>query len=236
MRSSGSVVAALGAALAFLFSTPVYAQQGPAVQPGGRSADKATGDAKSTQSGKKDDKGEVASGDRRLMTRAAQMGIAEVEASKVATVKASSPEIKKFAEHMVKEHEKANSELQQIASSKGVNLPSSPDSKHQEAVKELRGLSGDKFDRKYMEQAGVKDHKSALSLFQEGAKNAKDPQLKAYFEKHVPHIKQHLAMAQDLASQADGGEGKKKSERSSGSGSAKADRDSATRSERQGAK
>jgi putative membrane protein len=220
MHNSAPLVAAVGAALSLVFSTPVSAQQSPGNQPGGRSADKA-GETRSAQPGKKQGKDEVTSGDRRFMTRAAQMGLAEVAASKVAAEKASSAEVKKFAEHMVKEHEKANAELQQIASSKGVTLPTSPDSKHQEALKELRGLSGDKFDRKYVEQAGVKDHKASLSLFQEGAKNAKDPQLKAYFEKQVPHIKEHLAMAQDMA-KADGGDARKK-------GSGKGDRESPAR-------
>jgi|GEM_PF-56623 putative membrane protein len=215
MQISVSLVAALGAALTFGFSTPVYTQQNP-----------------SAQSGKKDGKGEVSSGDRNLMTRAAQMGIAEVEASKVATEKASTPEVKKFASHMAKEHEKANAELKQIASGKGVTLPTSPDDKHREALKDLRGLSGEKFDRKYMEQAGVKDHKASLSLFEEGAKDAQDPQLKAYFEKHVPHIKQHLAMAQNIAGQADGGDARKKDRGSAGS---KGDRETpAKSSDRQG--
>jgi putative membrane protein len=187
MRISGPIIAALGAALTIVLSTPVQSQQ----------------------SG-------IASGDSSRITRAAQMGLAEVASSKVAMEKATKPEVKKFAEHMVKEHQDANSELQQIASSKGVTMPTSPDAKHQEALKKLRGMSGDKFDREYMERSGVKDHKAALSLFQEGAKNAKDPQLKAYFEKHVPHIKQHLAMAQDISGQADGGDGTKKK---AGSGS-----------------
>jgi hypothetical protein len=67
------------------------------------------------------------------------------------------------------------------------------------------------------QEAGVKDHRASLSLFEEGAKDAKDPQLKAYFEKHVPHIKQHLAMAQNIAGQADGGDAGKKDRGPAGS-------------------
>jgi putative membrane protein len=225
MRNSGPLLAAIAAAVSMALSASAYpqtSQQSPSSQssPGG---DKATrGEAKSSTSARKEE-AKVDSGDRRLMTRAAQMGVAEVATSKVAMEKASRPEVKKFAEHMVKEHEKSNSELKQIASSKGVSLPTLPDGKHQDALKNLRGMSGEKFDRQYMEQAGVKDHKATLDLFQDGAKKAKDPELKAFFEKNVTDIKQHLAMAQDIAGQ-DGGEATKKGGGDSTSGKKQSDR------------
>ena len=212
MRNNGPLIAAIATAVSMALSPSAYAQtsQQSSSSQSSPSGDKATrGEAKSSSSAKKESEAKVDSGDRRLMTRAAQMGIAEVAASKVAMEKASRPEVKKFAEHMVKEHEKANSELKQIASSKGVSLPTSPDAKHQDALKDLRGMSGDKFDRQYMQQAGIKDHKASLDLFEDGAKKAKDPELKTFFEKNVTNIKQHLAMAQDIAGQ-DGGDASKK--------------------------
>lgn len=196
MHKSVAIAAAFGAALTMSLSNPLHSQQ--TQSPSARGSD--AGTSPSAKKGQ----GDVSRGDRRLMTRAAQMGLAEVAASKVAMEKASTPQVKKFAEQMVQEHEKANAELKEIASSKGVNLPTSPTAKHQEAVKELRGLSGAKFDQKYMAQAGVKDHKAALELFQDGAKKADDPQLKSFFEKNLAHIKQHLAMAQEVEQRGDG--------------------------------
>lgn len=238
MRNSGPLLAAIAAAVSMALSPSAHAQtsqQSPSAQSSPRGDKAARDDAKSSGNAQKSADAKVDSGDRRLMTRAAQMGLAEVAASKVAMEKASRPEVKKFAEHMVKEHEKSNAELKQIASSKGVSLPTSPDAKHQDALKDLRGMSGDKFDRQYMQQAGVKDHKASLDLFQDGAKKAKDPELKAFFEKNVTHIKQHLAMAQDIAGQ-DGGDATRIGSGDATSGKKQSDREGSApkSSDRQG--
>jgi putative membrane protein len=100
---------------------------------------------------------------------------------------------------MIDEHGKGNQELEQIAQSKGVKLPGAPDSDHRDKLADLRKLSGEKFDRKYIEQAGVKDHKAALKLFKDAAEDAKDPELKRFAQKEVDHILEHLQMAQRIA-------------------------------------
>jgi predicted outer membrane protein len=53
--------------------------------------------------------------------------------------------------------------------------------------------------KKYIEQAGVKDHKAALKLFKDAAEDAKDPELKRFAQKEVDHIQEHLQMAQRIA-------------------------------------
>ena len=69
----------------------------------------------------------VSSGDRKFMEKAAQGGMAEVELGKLATQKASASEVKQFGQRMVDDHSKANDQLKQIATSKGVNLPTDLD-------------------------------------------------------------------------------------------------------------
>jgi putative membrane protein len=57
--------------------------------------------------------------------------MAEVELGQLATGKASHPEVKEFAQRMVKDHTQANDQLKQIAMQKGVTLPSSPGAKYE---------------------------------------------------------------------------------------------------------
>src|SRR3954469_24344004 len=61
--------------------------------------------------------------DKKFIRQAAEGGMAEVELGRLATEKASSEDVKKFGERMVNDQSKANDELKQIASSKGVDLP-----------------------------------------------------------------------------------------------------------------
>ena len=135
--------------------------------------------------------------DTQAMEKLAQGDMAEVEAGKVAAQKASSAEVKKFGQHMVDEHTKMLEEGKKLAQAKGVKAPASPDKKHQDALKKLQGLSGDEFDRRFMEQM-VNDHQEALKLAEKTAKEAKDSDLKAHAQKGAPKIKEHLAQATKL--------------------------------------
>ena len=138
------------------------------------------------------------SADAKRIKDLAIANMAEIEAGKLALEKAQSPEVKKFAQQMVDDHGKMLEEVQQLAQSKGVELPSAPDAKHQKAMKKLQSASGEKFDREYM-NAMVKDHRDSLKLAQRTAKRAKDGELKSSAEKAAPEIQDHLKMAQDIA-------------------------------------
>jgi putative membrane protein len=143
------------------------------------------------------DSGQVAKQDRQALTRMAQSDMAEIAAGKVAAQKASSPEVKKFGQHMVDEHSKMLEEGKKVAQAKGIQPPANTDKKHQSALKKLEQLDGEAFDRQFMAQM-VKDHEDALKLAEKTAKDAKDPELKAHAQKGAPHIKEHLEQARKL--------------------------------------
>jgi putative membrane protein len=166
-----------------------------------------TGKGDASRSGKADGKGQLSSADAKKLEAIARADMAEVAAGKVGVSKAQSAEVKKFAQHMVDEHSKMVDEGGKLAKSKGVEPPSGPDRKHQDALKKLEGLSGDKFDREFMAQM-VKDHNDALKLVKETAKDAKDSDLKAMAQKAAPKVEEHLKMAQQIS----GKPGKGKSE------------------------
>jgi predicted outer membrane protein len=65
----------------------------------------------------------IGSDDRNFIMKAAESGMEEVEMGQLALKQASSEEVKQFAQHMIDDHSKANSELMQLAQSKGITLP-----------------------------------------------------------------------------------------------------------------
>src|SRR3954463_11727713 len=170
----------------------------------GHAQDKADTSAKADKTAKKG--ANISKGDMRSMQKMAQADMAEIAAGKVAAQKASSPEVKKYGQHMVDEHSKMLDEGSKLAQAKGMKPPASPDKKHQAALQKLQGLSGEDFDRQYVQQM-VKDHQDALKLAQKTAKDAKDPELKSQAEQGVSHIKEHLAMAQKLQQGMSSGSG-----------------------------
>src|SRR5581483_9505444 len=82
------------------------------------------------------------SADSTFAMKAAQGGMAEVKMGQLAEQKASSPEVKQFAQRMVTDHTKANSELKQAAAQDNITLPTSLDSKDQATYDKLSKLSG----------------------------------------------------------------------------------------------
>ena len=148
-------------------------------------------------------KGGLASEDRRLFQDLFQANLAEVDAGKLAQKKASSDDVKKFAQHMVEDHGKMLEEQRAMAKSKRVSLPRAAKKDQQSALKKLEGASGERFDRAYMEQM-VKDHEKALKLAQDAAGNAKDAELKQAAEKAAPEVQKHLDMAKEIAAKHSG--------------------------------
>lgn len=136
--------------------------------------------------------------DRSFLENAAQGGLAEVEGSKLAEQKASSADVKSFAARMIKDHTMVNEELTKLASSKGYTPPKEPSVVQRTELKGLSALDGERFDKMYSSRIGVAAHEKTVKLFQEAAKNAKDPDIKAFAAKHVPDLEQHLQMARDL--------------------------------------
>jgi putative membrane protein len=139
--------------------------------------------------------------DVRALQRMLQANMAEVEAGKLASQKAQSPEVKQFAQKMVEDHGKKLEDLKSLAQSKGVNVPEKPASKQQAMMKKLEGASGEEFDRVYMAEM-VKAHGEVLQGTRKIAREAKDADLKAAAQKSAPGTEEHLKMARSIAGES----------------------------------
>ncbi|HEX7312840.1 MAG TPA: DUF4142 domain-containing protein [Pyrinomonadaceae bacterium] len=135
--------------------------------------------------------------DHKFAMEAAMGGMMEVELGKVAAEKGASDEVRQFGQRMVDDHSKANAELTQLASGKGMTLPSAPDPKHQAEMRKLSALSGEKFDKEYVKMM-LKDHKKDVSDFQKEANGGMDPDLKAFAASTLPTLREHLQMIQRI--------------------------------------
>jgi len=140
----------------------------------------------------------LAGDDKDFVENAAQSGFMEVEASKLAQQKASSADVKAFADQMVKDHTAANEELASIASAKGLKASTEPSLMQKGKLKLLSGKDGKDFDEAYADTVGVAAHEDAVELFQKAVNEVKDPELKAYAEKTLPKLQGHLEMAKQL--------------------------------------
>jgi putative membrane protein len=137
------------------------------------------------------------SADTKFAMTAAQDGMTEVELGRLAVQKGTSDGVKQFGQRMIDDHTNANQQLMQLASSKGMTLPTTLDAKHQAMVTKFQGMSGAAFDRAYAKQM-VQDHRKAVGLFQKEADRGMDADLKAFASQTLPTLQGHLSMAQAL--------------------------------------
>lgn len=157
----------------------------------------ATGASSSASGAASTGTGKVSRADEKLMTEIAQANLAEINTGKLAKDKSQNDQVKSFAQKMVDDHTKALDELKQLAQAKGVSLPTEPDRQQKAMEKRLSSLSGDKFDKQYLEQAGDRSHKDTHKLLKQASTKAQDTDLKNYASKTMGVVESHQQMAEE---------------------------------------
>jgi putative membrane protein len=134
-----------------------------------------------------------------FVQKAAMSDMYEVEAGKIASQKGQTAPVKGFGEMMVDAHSKTTEELKGIVASEKiqVDLPAKLDAKHQKLIDDLNAASNADFDKTYAKQQ-VDGHQEAVNLFDSYAKKGDNAALKAFAQKTLPVIQQHLDEAKKL--------------------------------------
>jgi putative membrane protein len=141
--------------------------------------------------------GTASNSDASFIKDAAKGGQMEVKLGQLGVDKSQNAQIKSFGERLVKDHTKANEELMKIAQSKGIDLTSNADHSAHD-VNKFSSKSGSDFDKAYIRHM-VSDHQKDISKFEKEAAQSNDADLKAFAEKTLPTLREHLRMAQDIA-------------------------------------
>lgn len=131
-----------------------------------------------------------------FVQKAAQSGLAEIAAAQAALQKSQDPGIRSYAERMVKDHGKANTELATLARSKGIDAPAKLDAEHKAQIDKLTAKSGTEFDRNYARHMNM-DHSKAIALF-ESATKIPDAELAGFAKKTLPTLREHKQLAEKL--------------------------------------
>jgi len=139
----------------------------------------------------------AAHADSSFLKDAAESGHAEIDAGNLALQKGSAADVKSFAQKMVDDHKKASAELQALAASKNVKLPTEATMVAKGKAKILEKRDGTGFDHAYAENQ-VSAHKDAVKLFEKASRDAKDADVKAWAAKTLPTLQHHLQEAQAL--------------------------------------
>jgi putative membrane protein len=148
--------------------------------------------------------GQVVDQDRQFAHDAAMINMTEIELGKLAAGRGSHARVKEFGNRMVNDHMKVFDELKTLAGRKNIALPTELEARQKTLRDKLAGMSGQGFDRAYMEEM-VKGHQDALALFQKESTSGADGELKAWATKTLSGISTHHGLARDVQKEVGGG-------------------------------
>ena len=129
----------------------------------------------------------------------------DIDAGKLASTKATNPEVKKFAQTMVTDHTGVNKQATALVTKLKVKPEDNATSKSlysggKDNVTKLKGLKGKEFDKAYIDHE-VSYHQAVLDAVDKTLiPNAKNEELKALLVKVRPAFVAHLEHAKQIQS------------------------------------
>jgi putative membrane protein len=139
----------------------------------------------------------ISPADRVFATRTAEAIETDRAMGHLATEKAATNQVQGFASSMIQFRDEARHELVDIAQQQHLTNPQHPNAANQAAVEHLQRLHGKAFDNAYVE-AMIRAQRQNVADVRDEIRNGQDPELKAFAEKYLPILQQHLGVAQDI--------------------------------------
>lgn len=125
---------------------------------------------------------------KHFMIVASIKNLQEVSAAEQALQKAKKPEVRTFAQMMVRDHGQAEQQLLQLARSQGISLPPAATG----GIKPDLLLAGAaNFDSAYVHAMSA-GHGNTVQMFENYATTGKDPVVRAWAQQMLPTLKMHL--------------------------------------------
>lgn len=132
-----------------------------------------------------------------FVTQAASGNLLEIGAGQLAVQKAVNADVRAYGQMMVTDHTQASAELASLASSKGLQVPTSLLPQHQQQLAVLTPLTGAAFDEAFVDLM-VASHQEQLTLFRQASEDVDDQDLRSWAAGKVPALEVHLQQATTL--------------------------------------
>lgn len=141
-------------------------------------------------------------GPTKFLMQVAEIQHQEISLAKLAQQKGVSTHVKELGKMMEAEHTKTLEEVQQMAQTKSVTIPTAETEDSMDATKKLTDETGADFDKKYSDMM-VEHHEDAIELFEDAAENSEDPEIKAWAAQKLAGLRTHLGHAKASKEQSD---------------------------------
>ncbi|HEY8560139.1 MAG TPA: DUF4142 domain-containing protein [Pyrinomonadaceae bacterium] len=157
--------------------------------------------------------GALSKADQKLMTEVAMGGMMQLEVSRAALEKVTSPEARLLAQSEVEEQTGVAAKLREIAAAKGFTLPAAPDPKTAALISKMNGVSGNELDVFYIRESGVNGHEKLQKVMTKVQSKATDPSMKSLAAATLPVIRVHMQVSRAEVAKKSGGNNRNNSAR-----------------------
>jgi len=135
--------------------------------------------------------------DKHFIREATESSTNEVALSRIAAERTTNPEIKAFAQQMLADHQQLNSDLQALASQKGIDVSKAVEKGNSSDIESLSNKSPKDFDEAYIKRM-ASSHEDAVDLFKNEVADGQDKDTVALAARYLPIVTAHCQHAKDL--------------------------------------
>ena len=135
--------------------------------------------------------------DRAFLQKASQGADYELALARTATIGASNPEVRAYAQRIVKDHDQANVALTQLLKSEAVPVPAGMAASDSAKLAKLKALRGRSFDKRYVDEVtriNMEDEKDTATE----TRTTRDARIKAYLGRFSRMDAEHKRMGEQL--------------------------------------
>ena len=135
--------------------------------------------------------------DRAFLTKDVQGARYELALAKLADAKAAHPQVRSYARMIVRDHETANAQLEQLARSEGVTPPAGMTLEDGRTLAKIKATNGDAFDKAYLDEVTRINAQDATDSDHEQA-NTHEARIKSYLKKFSAMDDKHKRVGEAL--------------------------------------
>lgn len=121
----------------------------------------------------------------------------EIESSRLVLARSQHPQIRDYAQRMIEHHTMISTEMRALPEAT-TRMPASLDERHTNMLLTLRQQEDVDLLNRYYVQQQIEGHEEALAAYEAYANGGDVPALRAFAQRHLPMIRQHLEMARAL--------------------------------------
>ena len=140
---------------------------------------------------------DVPGADHRFVKQATEASAAQVAEVRIALKNSTRPDVRDLARRIIAEHTEAGDQLNRMALAQGIPVANAPNAADQRKIAELSTLSGDEFDKAYLDNA-MADHIGTMKLFSQELEEGKIPQLRSFAKAALPKLRDSRRIVETL--------------------------------------